>query len=125
MVERRRFICILCPRGCEVEVEVNNGRIMRISGNQCAKGLEYVRQEVKEPMRTVISVVKVRGGDLPTVSVKTDRPVPKRLIPEIMKELAELEVNPPIRIGEKIIKNLMGMRVNVVATRPVNKRGCD
>lgn len=39
-----------------------------------------------------------------------------------MRELAELEVNPPIRIGEKIIKNLMGTGVNVVATRPVNRR---
>jgi len=39
-----------------------------------------------------------------------------------MKELAELEVNPPIRIGEKIIKNLMGTGVNVVATKLVNRR---
>jgi len=122
MTEKRRFICTICPRGCEIKVEVDNGRIAKISGNQCVRGLEYVRQEVKEPMRIVMSVVKVRGGDLPTVSVKTDRPVPKRLIPEIMKELADLEVKPPIKIGEKIIENLMGMNVNVVATRPVNKR---
>jgi len=122
MTEKRRFICTICPRGCEIEVEIDNGRIVKISGNQCVRGLEYVRQEVKEPMRIVISVVKVRDGDLPTISVKTDKPVPKRLIPKIMKKLAGLEVEPPIKIGEKIIENLMGMNVNVVATRPVNKR---
>ena len=39
-----------------------------------------------------------------------------------MKELVELEVNPPIRIGEKIIKNLTYAGVNVVTTGLVNRR---
>ena len=38
-----------------------------------------------------------------------------------MKDLVELEVNPPIRIGEKIIKNLMGTGVNVVTAGLVNR----
>jgi len=121
MSEVHRFICVVCPRGCEIEVEIQKGKIIKITGNQCIKGIDYVKQEIEEAKRIVISVVKVKHGDFPTVSVKTNRPVPKKLIPAVMKKLARAEVKAPIKIGQIIIKNVIDTGVNVVATRPVKK----
>ena len=119
MSEVRRFICIVCPRGCEIRAEIQKGKIIKITGNQCVKGIDYVKQEIEEAKRIVISVVKVKNGDFPTVSVKTNKPVPKKLIPTVMKKLAGTEVKAPIKMGQIIIKNVADTRVHIVATRPV------
>jgi len=122
MSEVSSFICIVCPRGCEIKVEIQKGKIIKITGNQCVKGIDYVKQEIEEAKRIVISVVKVKRGDFPTVSVKTNRPVPKKLIPAVMKKLARAEVKAPIKIGQIIIKNVIeDTEVHIVATRPVKK----
>ncbi|HIP89557.1 MAG TPA: DUF1667 domain-containing protein, partial [Thermococcus paralvinellae] len=71
----------------------------------------------------VMSVVKVKDGDFPTVSVKTDKPVPKELIPKIMKELANIEVKAPVKLGQILVENIGNSGANIVATRPVQRNG--
>ena len=121
MIETRTFTCIVCPRGCEIRAEIKDGKIIRTDGNQCTRGKDYVEQEIKEAKRVVMSVIKVKHGDFPTVSVKTDKPVPKRLIPKIMKKLARIEIEAPIKIGQRIMKNIIDTNINIVATRRVKK----
>ncbi len=120
MSEVRKFklTCIICPLGCDIEVIMEGDKIVRVTGCTCPRGEEYAVQEVTAPKRVVMSVVKVKGGMFPTVSVKTDKPVPKELIPEIMKELASVEVEAPVHIGQVIIENILGTGANIVATRP-------
>ncbi|MBA7536509.1 hypothetical protein ES705_28773 [subsurface metagenome] len=61
------------------------------------------------------------GGELPLVSVKTEKAIPKRLLLESMAEIAEIEVNAPVKIGQVIKDDLMGTGVSLVATRNVKK----
>ncbi len=120
MSETKKFklTCIVCPLGCEIEVTMEGDKITGVKGYTCPRGEEYAVQEVTAPKRVVMSVVKVKGGIFPTVSVKTDKPVPKELIPEIMKKLAGVEVEAPVHVGQVIIENILGTGANIVATRP-------
>ncbi|KUK16965.1 MULTISPECIES: DUF1667 domain-containing protein [Thermococcus] len=116
-----KITCIVCPLGCEIEVKMEGDKIVEITGFTCPKGKEYAIQEVTAPKRIVMSVIKVKNGDFPTVSVKTDRPVLKKLIPKIMKELAKIEVEAPVELGQVIVENIANSGANIVATRPVKR----
>jgi len=109
-----RFTCIICPLGCAIEVDVEDGEIREVRGCACPRGKEWAIQEVTNPKRVVMSVVPVDGGALPTVSVKTDEPVPKERIPELMKFLAKLKLKAPVKVGE-VVAEWQGIKI--VATR--------
>ncbi len=83
----------------------------------CSRGVEFAKNEVINPTRYVMSVVRVRGGDMPTVSVITSKPIPKNCMWNVMEVLANLEVEAPIEIGDTIVKNICGS--DVIATRRV------
>ncbi|PKP55091.1 molybdopterin oxidoreductase, partial [Candidatus Atribacteria bacterium HGW-Atribacteria-1] len=55
------------------------------------------------------------------VSVKTEKAIPKRLLLKAMAEIAEIEVEAPIKIGQTIKDNLMGTGVSLVATRDIKR----
>ena len=83
----KKYTCIICPNGCEIEAEVLDGEIKSVSGFTCKRGEEYVRQEILAPKRTIASSVAVKNGELPVTSVRITKAVPKELIPEVMKEI--------------------------------------
>ncbi|MCD6129243.1 DUF1667 domain-containing protein [Candidatus Bipolaricaulota bacterium] len=116
---KKRLICISCPVGCELTVEVENGKVISVSGNRCPRGEAYAREEAVEPRRVLATSVKVLGGELPLVSVKTDRPIPKNLIPQIMELVKGLSVNAPVELGQVILENLLDTGAKLVATRAV------
>lgn len=109
-----RFTCIVCPLGCAIEVEVEDGKVKEVKGYTCPRGEEWAIQEVINPKRVVMSVVPVEGGALPTVSVKTAEAVPKEKIPELMKFLAKLKLRAPVEIGETVAE---WQGIKIVATR--------
>ena len=118
--ETLKFTCIVCPIGCELIVKKVGAKIIDIKGYKCPKGKEYAIQEVTNPQRILMTVVKVRGGSLPTVSVKTAKPIPKAKLFEAVKYLSKLELKPPIKIGDVIVDDIVGTGVPIVATRNVN-----
>ena len=109
-----RFTCIVCPLGCSIEVEVEDGKVKEVRGCTCPRGEEWAVQEVTNPKRVVMSVLPVEGGALPTVSVKTAEPVPKERIPELMKFLSKLKLKAPVKIGETVAE---WGGIKIVATR--------
>lgn len=117
MSETEKITCIICPAGCEIEVKKEDDEITNVSGYGCLKGKEYATEEAKAPKRVVMSVVKCREGEMPTVSVKTNRPIPKKEIGNVMEEISEVEVKAPVKIGDVIIENVAGTKADVVATR--------
>jgi CxxC motif-containing protein len=56
------------------------------------------------------------------VSVKTDRPVSKKLIPEIMIIIKNSMVTAPVKVGQVLVKNILGTGADIVATRQVNAK---
>ena len=71
-------------------------------------------------MRTIASNIRIENGDFPLVSVRTDAPIPKNSIFQVMKEIQSTIVKAPVSIGESLIKNPAGTDCNIIATRHVN-----
>ena len=111
----KELICIVCPKGCHLTVDEENG--YAVSGNNCPRGEEYGKNEVIAPKRTITSTVKVSGGLYPRLPVKTDKPIPKELIFEAMKLLDAVELTAPVKVGDVVIENVLGTGANFIATR--------
>ncbi len=119
-MERKDLTCIGCPMGCTVTVEFEGEEVLEVSGNTCAIGDQYARNEVFHPERTITSTVTVDGGDKPRCSVKTAGNIPKDKIYECMKLIDATRVKAPVKIGDVVIKNVLGTGVDVVATKNVS-----
>lgn len=115
----RTFTCILCPNGCEIEATLDNGRITSIEGNLCDKGRGYVEQEILRPVRNIASSVLVSGGELPLVSVRLTAPVPKERVFDVMAEIKKQRLVAPVRRGQVVIANVLGLGSDVIATKAV------
>lgn len=114
---KRELICIGCPMGCPVTVEMNDTEIVSVTGNTCPRGDAYVRKEVTNPTRIVTSTVKVEGGSVDMVSVKTKEDIPKDKIFDCVRALKGITVKAPVRIGDVILADVAGTGVDVVATK--------
>lgn len=120
-MEQNKIICISCPIGCRMTVQSKDGKITSIIGNACPKGIKYAEEEFINPLRILTTTVKVIGGEFPLVSAKTEKAIPKRLLLKAMAEIAEIEVNAPVEIGQVIKDNLIGTGVSLVATRNIKR----
>ena len=120
MKERKEFVCIRCPLGCNITVEMEGADIKNITGNTCPRGADYVTKELTDPRRIVTSLVRVKGGELPVVSVKTAADIPKDKIADCIKVLKEIELTAPIHMGDTVVENVCGTGVNIVATANVS-----
>ena len=118
-MEKRELICIGCPMGCPLKVEMNNGEVVSVTGNTCKRGDDYARKEVTNPTRIVTSSVIVEGGSLAAVSVKTKEDIPKGKIFDIMKDLKGVKVQAPVHIGDVIVSDVAGTGVDIIATKNV------
>lgn len=117
MAESKTVIvtCISCPLGCAVDV-VKKGDELELQGNRCKKGIEYVQQELTNPMRSITSTVKTTFSDFPRLAVKTDGEVPLKEIYLYMEEINDVEVSERLKPGDIVKANLRGSDVNLVAT---------
>lgn len=115
----KRYTCIICPNGCEIEAETEQEEILSISGAACKKGEEYVRQELTDPKRNIASSVLVENGELPLVSVRLSSPIPKARIFDVMEEIKKLKLKAPVSAGQTVIHNVLGLGTDVIATKSV------
>lgn len=113
--------CIGCPLGCNLNVEMIGTEIIDVTGYSCKRGKEYAQKELTNPTRIVTSVVRVNGGNMSVVSVKTENDIPKCKIQECIKALKNVEIDAPIKIGDILVKNVANTGVNIVATRNIRK----
>ena len=118
-IETRELICIGCPLGCLLTVEMKGTEVVSVTGNTCPNGDRYARKEVTDPKRTVTSTVRVLGGSLPVVSVKTAQDIPKNKIFDCMQELATIRVKAPVLEGDVIVSNIANTGVSVIATKEI------
>jgi len=121
-IEKKHFTCVTCPVGCEVDVEVQDGSILSMTGNKCDKVKEFVLQELKEPMRVLTTTVRVEGAKWAMLPVRTDKLIPKRLFTQAIEELASIDLQAPVHMSDVIVKDVAGSGANIVATRTMEIR---
>lgn len=119
MQTKRNLTCIVCPRGCTLEVTLCDAKVTSVTGNACPRGKTYAEDECTAPKRTVTSTARTEDGAL--VPVKTDKPIPKELVFDLMKEINSTEVSGSVKIGDVIIRDVLGTGANVVATGEKSK----
>ena len=117
----REMTCIRCPLGCALTVTREDDGRVAVTGNTCPRGAQYGEKELTNPTRTVTSTVRISGVEDAVVSVKTAGDIPKGKIMDCMKELARIQVQAPVRIGDVILENVAGTGVDIVATRNFEK----
>lgn len=114
---KRSLTCIVCPLGCPLEVTLDGGKVVSVTGNTCKRGENYAVSECTNPVRTVTTTVKTRDGVC--VPVKTNRPIPKGEMMNLMDLIAKTKISLPISVGDVIISDVYGS--DVVATKTVLK----
>lgn len=113
----RKITCILCPRGCAMTVSGEVGNL-QVTGNTCPKGAEYAINECTNPVRTVTSIVRINNRKDTMVSVKTEQPVPKGKMMDVMSRLRSISVSAPVKIGDVILPDVFGTKV--IATKTID-----
>lgn len=119
-MEVRELTCISCPIGCHLQVEMEGGKVVKVSGNTCKRGQIYGEKECTNPTRIVTSSVEVIGGKHHVVSVKTASDIPKDKIFDCVEVLKGIKVKAPVEIGDIILKDAAGTGVDIIATKKVN-----
>ena len=111
----KELICIVCPKGCHLHVDEENG--YAVTGNGCPRGAEYGHRELTAPTRVLTSTVRIAGARFPRCPVKTAGAVPKGKLFDIMAALDGVELTAPVHRGDVVLPDVCGTGVDVVATR--------
>ena len=113
----KEFICIVCPRGCHLKVDDD----MNVTGNTCPRGKVYALNEITNPTRMITSTVAIDSEELNRVPVMTSSPIPKGKIFDVMQEINKVRIKAPVKIGDVVIENVLGLNSNIIATRNILK----
>ena len=116
MEENKKFICIRCPRGCEIATTLDGYSITHIEGNVCRLGEEYVKSEISDPRRALTSTVKVKNGKYPLAPVWSSAPIPKDKILDVMKLIREVEIEAPVEIDRKVLSDVLGTGIDILVS---------
>lgn len=115
------MICIVCPVGCHLEVLENKDSESgyTVNGATCKRGEVYGVKELSNPTRTLTTTVKLNGGNLSRVPVRTDREIPKDKIFDCMRVINNVILEVPVKSGQVLVENILGLNVNIISSRSV------
>ena len=113
----RKLICIMCPKGCRLTVDDD----LNVSGNSCVRGVTYGKQEVTDPRRYLTSTVKIVSSRYKRLPVISDGDLPKDRVQDVIKYLDTVEVKAPINVKDVVVKDVLGLGVDIVATRTIKE----
>ena len=120
----RKVICIQCPVGCDLDV-TTRGDDFDVTGasvDACKPGRKYAIAEVTAPRRVITTTVRIRHGQFPLLSVRTDEPIPREKILDCLRDLRDLRLTAPVRRGEVVLQAVAGTDSNIIATRTVESQ---
>jgi CxxC motif-containing protein len=116
-METKVMNCIMCPMGCEMTVTLENGKFVSVTGNTCPRGAKYAETEVTDPRRMLTTTVRIQGGLLPLLPVVSADVLPKGKIADCVAYLRNVTVQAPVKAGDVIVPDILGLGVNIVASR--------
>ena len=117
---KKELICIECPNGCVLSLVIKDGKVFSVEGNQCDKGEVYAESEIENPVRILTTTIVSEGLSVLMIPVKTGEPIAKNRLLEAMEEIRKIKIKKPIEVGEVVVKDFMGLEVDLIATRSVD-----
>ena len=121
-MKKHELICISCPIGCPLIVEIDDANI-EVNGNKCRLGIIYAEKEVTDPRRMITTSVFAYNEDgtaYRLLSVKTDKDIPKAQMMTCLKAIKAAKVQGNFSVGDVVIKNILDLDVNIIATRDIH-----
>lgn len=113
-----KMTCITCPRGCSLTV-TQDGDQITVAGNACKRGIAFGTSEVTRPMRTICSTVKTAFPATPVLPCRVSAEIPKDRMFDVMREIGRVYVTEKVARGDVLIRNVLDLGVDVVATSDV------
>lgn len=123
MEKKRTIICTVCPRGCKIDVTMDDDKIKNIQGFTCKRGETYAQAECISPVRTLTTTMRITDASLPVIPVKSQSPVPKDKLFDFMKAINSTQTKAPVKVGDIVLKNACGTGINIVASRNMPRKG--
>ena len=129
----KKMICIECPKSCSLIVDVeehkacladgalSGARAVNVRGARCPKGILYASSEIENPTRILTATVLAEGLTIKFIPVRTDKPVSKKDLSRAMEQILKIRVAKPLKVGDTIIDNFLGLGVRLIATRRADK----
>lgn len=117
----KQLVCIGCPRGCRLTIDEKDGEYI-VTGNTCPRGKEFAISEMTAPKRTICSTVKTVFPDVPVLPVRVSDDIPKEKIFDVMRGINAVTLKERIGRGDAVIKNVLGLGVDVIATSDLLKQ---
>ena len=116
-IEQKVLNCIMCPMGCEITATIEAGVVTGTTVNRCPRGAKYAKDELTAPMRMLTSTVRVTGGRLRLLPVVSADVLPKGRILDCAEALRGVTVAAPVRAGDVVCSDILGLGVDIVASR--------
>lgn len=118
----KEMICIVCPRGCHLEVSSPPDCV--VTGHACPRGEVYGREEMLDPKRIVTTSCPLAldksqvSLSLPhRIPVRTTTGIPKNMVAALVSELSKMQVPLPVKEGQVLIDNWNNTNASVIVTR--------
>jgi CxxC motif-containing protein len=115
----REIICIMCPLGCRIKVQVEGKEVKQVEGEGCKKGVKYAQQEVTFPGRILTTTVSTDSPEMPLLPVRSNKALPKEKLIECMKHISKHSVTGSVQLGQAVIENILGLGADIVACRTI------
>ena len=120
-IETKTLNCICCPLGCEITATLEDGAVTGVKGNTCPRGAKYAREELTAPQRMLTTTVRIAHGRLPLLPVVSAKALPKDKVLACAEALRRVTVQAPVRAGEVIVPDILGLGVDMVASRDMER----
>jgi CxxC motif-containing protein len=115
---KKDIVCFICPNSCVLSITGDRSN-PHIEDNRCSRGIDFALKELHDPERMLTSTVRVLNGALPLASVRSDNPVKKTELQEIISQLDAITINAPVTNGQILMASAGINKVNIIATRSV------
>jgi CxxC motif-containing protein len=102
-----------------MEVVHDGTEVKDITGNQCKKGVNHAEKEVTFPGRVLTTTIKTDIPGIPLLPVRSNKEVPKDRLIDCMGKISTQIVGGSVKLGKPIIKDILGLGVDIVACRTI------
>ena len=111
--------CKVCPVGCQLTIikDEDSPKGYSVDGNSCNRGVDFGIKEITNPSRVLTGRVLLENGNMGRLPVKTTGVVPGDKIEECLAIFNETTAVSPVKRGDIIIKDILGLDVDVIAAR--------
>ncbi len=120
-MQTKLVTCIECPKSCNLSIDWEGCKAVNVRGAKCPKGVLYGITEIEDPVRILTSSVLAEGLDIKMIPVRTNKPIPKKDLERAMTEIKRLRVTAPVRVGQVIDMDFLGIGVKLIATREASR----